>query len=192
MGHQLTYNLLRVRERCKDLEASTKEEGLKCREMELQIVRDHEQDEVVQKQVKVAKEERQTLMAELEELEAGKKLLQERDDENNKHIITQQHIFKMIAAERDETLELLDSAMKQKEQTKKARKREVDKMKADVQELQNKILKEKAHVREHLLTVDDLVARLQCGHNHYTPDAFQELISVRDGMQSLINKAETH
>merc|ERR1712137_630881 len=93
-----------------------------------------------------------------------------------------------MAAERDETLDLLDKAMRQKEHTKQSRQRDVDAKLLDVRLLEQEREKEQLTIRKFAQSIDGLVSDLQKNKSYDKYEAFHELVRVRDGMYTLIRK----
>jgi len=186
--HILMGNLCRVRDRCKELASASKDADSKYRAIEEQLTRvsDHYAD--IEKDFEQVKKERQELQAELAQLKQGRAMLEAQDECNKQSIKNQKHNLKMLAAERDETLELLDKAMTQKEQTKQGRQRDVDEKQRQVDALQDKRNGEQRDIRKLITSVDTLVAGLQRGGSYEEPATWQELLRVRDGIHTLIKK----
>jgi len=210
LEHQLERNLLHAQEKYKRLDATSKDECLKSREIEDRFNREKDQCDDLQKIFESAKKEKEELVAKLNELQEGKVALESQEEINKKAIKERRHNLKMMAAQRDETLELLDKAMRQKEQTKQGRQRAVEEKQRQVIVLQEERAKEQHDIRQLLYNVDNLVTNLQSGlqkaHKEKEkarnrpetfqeiirrPETYQELLRVRDGMHMLIKKRTT-
>lgn len=127
-------------------------------------------------------------MAEIEAVKKGRKTLESQDARDKAAMSIQTDNINLMAAERDETLDLLDRAMKQKEITKQGRQRDVDFKLHQLRTLEGESVKEQHSIRQFARTIDSLVSDLQKGKTYDRYEAFQEIIRVRDGMHTLIRK----
>jgi len=188
LEHQLMEDLCRARARCKDLEDSGKHDSAKFKGIEVQLSRDNERRQNIQYKFEAVKKEKEDLVKEIAALKKGKVKLESQDARDKTELSMQEKNVRLMAAERDETLDLLDKAMKQKELTKYGRQRDVDAKLHQVKVLEDERAKEQFSIRQFARSVDGLVFDLQKNKSYDRYEAFHELIRVRDGMHTLIAK----
>jgi len=188
LQHQLMGQLVGVRERCRDLEVLRTEESSKTRAIEDKLKGERRQRELAQKEYDQIKKESSELMAKVKEIKAGDGPLCAQEERSLKEMAVQKRDLDVIAAERDETLVLLEKAMTQKEITIKLRQRDVDEKRRQVILLEENLQQDQEDIRLLLHQINMLLREVERRGKHQRPDTLHELLRIRDGMYMLTRK----
>eukprot|EP00403_Amphidinium_massartii_P038200 CAMPEP_0178453110 /NCGR_PEP_ID=MMETSP0689_2-20121128/44622_1 /TAXON_ID=160604 /ORGANISM="Amphidinium massartii, Strain CS-259" /LENGTH=547 /DNA_ID=CAMNT_0020078899 /DNA_START=174 /DNA_END=1818 /DNA_ORIENTATION=+ len=183
----LMRNLVQLREKCSEIENTKEAELAKVQDVEDQLNDERSRREETQKQLDQLQWQRN------DELERERKHFKERAqeleravDERNEEGRKLKQGMEMISQERDETLELLERAVKQKEQLKRGRRREVEEAHEEMETLKVRQDREQKEVRRLLSSVDHLLAKFGRSSSSLEPEALHELVAVRDSMRQLV------
>lgn len=111
-------------------------------------------------------------------------LAKKKDEINNESKRLREGLHK-ISIERDETLELLEKAVKQKDQLKKGRNVDVEQARSELQNLQKQRKDDQKEVQHLLSSVDQVLARSEKYAESAGEGLQRELVKIRDGMRQL-------
>jgi len=182
---QLMQNLVGMRERCVDVEKTKRAEESKVSEIKAFLQEEQDRREEAERSLTQAELSKGELTTRIDALKQKAQQLEADVTERTKESTGLKHGLQMVSVERDETLELLERAVQQKEQMRREQGHEVGEAKTKIEQLHADQKRERGEVRRLLSNVDQLLAQL--GRDQETPsEAMRELISVRDGMRQLV------
>lgn len=185
---QLMHNLVQLRNRCVEVENEKKVEEAKVTGIEELLREERERHETTRDMMAVSDKERQELRASIDDLRAHAMQLEAQVSCKAQETRGQQKTLERISVERDETLELLERAIKQKESIKKTKRMEAEAAQAEIDYMRKLQAQEQNEVRRLLAHVDELLAKV--GHGGNLQDSLRKLVSIRDGMRELVKARE--
>jgi len=182
----LMRNLVQLREKCTEIETTKETELAKVHDIQDMLREEKLCREETQKQLDALQAQREELERERRHFKERAQELERTVDERNEEGRKLKQGMEMISQERDETLELLERAVKQKEQLKRGRRREVEEAHEEMDTLRHRQDREQKEVRRLLSSVDHLLAKFGRSGTSLEPEALHELVAVRDSMRQLV------
>lgn len=179
-------NLVSLRDKVSLTEDTKREAEGRVSEIMAQLQQERSRRENAESALRDKEDERLKLNEELLELQNAKMNLEQVIAQNMEKTDRMERGMQMVAIERDETLELLQRAVRQKEEIRMNRRKEVEEVQEEVEQMRSTALQDQGEVKRLLSTVDQLLAKFGRGETRITTDALHELVVVRDGMRQLV------
>jgi len=190
MQVQLMQDFLQLRNRCTELENMKKSEEAKANNIEKKLAEQNEERAKTIAALTTEENENKEIKRTLEELKLRQKMLEEDAEKKEKLANDHTRNLERIGLERDETLNLLETAIRLKEREKHDGKKKAEEQKREIDRLRVEQQHEQREVRRLLAGVDELLAKIGRGEGSASPDELRELVSIRDGMRQLIKARE--
>eukprot|EP00747_Dinoflagellata_sp_TGD_P063616 gnl/TRDRNA2_/TRDRNA2_153539_c0_seq4.p1 gnl/TRDRNA2_/TRDRNA2_153539_c0~~gnl/TRDRNA2_/TRDRNA2_153539_c0_seq4.p1 ORF type:complete len:456 (+),score=113.08 gnl/TRDRNA2_/TRDRNA2_153539_c0_seq4:2-1369(+) len=187
---QLMENLVQLRQQCMEMQKTRQTEEMQVQAIQDQLNEEKRLRQEAEKALLDAAKQRTELNQRIDSLKTRAQSLEAEVSERSQQMTGLQTGIQRVEYERDETLELLERAVKQKEQLKRGRRREVEEAQNEVERLREKQLADQTEVRRLLARIDMLLAKVGRDESGSNIETVRELVNVRDGMRSLVKVRE--
>jgi len=188
MKYQLMAEIVNIRDRCMELDKMKAEEEKKAMQMEETLRYEETRREEAERTLRDIETERNELSSHVEKLRMQAELLEEEKTKRNADTVKLQREKEMVEIERDETLELLERAVRQKEDLKRGKQNETQKAATELERVRLEQEREQQEVRKLLTNVDHLLAKFNRAGlpTDSSSSSTNDLIGIRDSVRRLV------